>query len=82
MIKDYDVVRVTNIDYDGRFRVESARNLTVLPGDTEFSLVAVVYPLDRRSFVSYVREQHGYKGVIDELVVQAKHLEVVNEQDI
>lgn len=85
MIKDNDVVRVTNIDYSGTFKVQTANNLTILPGDTKFSLVAVVYPTNPMEFVAYAREHCGFLligNAIDDIVVELKHLEVVNEQDI
>lgn len=80
MIKDNDIVRITDLDYDGLFYVVSATSLSALPGDEFFSLVSIVEPMDPDSFNAFAKDKWGIADEWDDFVVDPKKLEVVNEQ--
>jgi hypothetical protein len=82
MVENNDIVKIKDSDYDGAFRVVSATNLTQLSEGNEFSLVSILEPLDRNSFLSFCKEVHGFNDEITTVAAKPEQLEVITQDTI
>ncbi|EGR3344769.1 hypothetical protein J8B38_16280 [Vibrio parahaemolyticus] len=80
MIKDGQIVALTNSDYLGYFVVTSAHNLTTLNDDDCFSLVSVIEPINDKSFNAWIAEKDGLDAPqsFDEAVVLPEQIKAVD----